>query len=591
MVGGSSERDSSAVLATTTGEAPMSVAPENSGPSPELPPQSQTPAADPSTQNSNGIESSNFAPPSAPSATDTPATDIPATDIPATGIPAANSADPSKKEHTLVPIPSRTSSRAGKQPTLEKSQETTNNDPESNLHGSRRSILNRRRDKSSGSRRSRQRNQDTANMEPKTTTAPESHGPSTSETKTKRSSKLAAFFCCCGSSGVDAEDNVPPSKKTVRQEGPNTQPTPEKIDVNTGDSSTVEPKEPSYVGEEKANLSAGSDQSPSVEEEQKRVSSEHEAQNVGEVSVVSQHETDHDDSSKKNLDEARDSHQLQNLPGATPAVDVGTSEKLDDTPQIQTQHVDSSVLTQVTESPASDSGHATAKPLSAGNDIKDVTCPARDEEAMKLPVNIPPPPPLSEKQVSGAPFERPTTLLPPALPHLKDRKCLVLDLDETLVHSSFKVLERADFTIPVEIEGQYHNIYVIKRPGVDEFMKRVGELYEVVVFTASVSKYGDPLLDQLDIHNVVHHRLFRDSCYNHQGNYVKDLSQVGRDLRETIIIDNSPTSYIFHPQHAIPISSWFSDAHDNELLDLIPVLEDIAGAHVRDVSLVLDISC
>lgn len=31
-------------------------------------------------------------------------------------------------------------------------------------------------------------------------------------------------------------------------------------------------------------------------------------------------------------------------------------------------------------------------------------------------------------------------------------------------------------------------MYVIKRPGVDEFMKRVGELYEVVVFTASVSK-------------------------------------------------------------------------------------------------------
>ena len=137
-------------------------------------------------------------------------------------------------------------------------------------------------------------------------------------------------------------------------------------------------------------------------------------------------------------------------------------------------------------------------------------------------------------------------------------------------------------------------------------MKRVGELYEVVVFTASVSKvsdsndvwsiitndakYGDPLLDQLDIHHVVHHRLFRESCYNHQGNYVKDLSQVGRDLRETIIIDNSPTSYIFHPQHAVPISSWFSDAHDNELLDLIPVLEDLAGSQVRDVSLVLDVA-
>ena len=120
-------------------------------------------------------------------------------------------------------------------------------------------------------------------------------------------------------------------------------------------------------------------------------------------------------------------------------------------------------------------------------------------------------------------------------------------------------------------------------------------------------QYGDPLLDQLDIHGVVHHRLFRESCYNHQGNYVKvhnpskfivlimtynfqDLSQVGRDLKDTIIIDNSPTSYIFHPQHAVPISSWFSDAHDNELLDLIPVLEDLAGPQVNDVSLVLDVS-
>ena len=99
------------------------------------------------------------------------------------------------------------------------------------------------------------------------------------------------------------------------------------------------------------------------------------------------------------------------------------------------------------------------------------------------------------------------------------------------------MLHQADFTIPVEIENQLHNVYVIKRPGVDQFMKRIGELYEIVVFTASVSKvnrcdafpyamltlnqYGDPLLDQLDIHKVVHHRLFRESCYHHQGNYVK----------------------------------------------------------------------
>ncbi|KAI0008722.1 NIF-domain-containing protein [Xylariaceae sp. FL0662B] len=220
------------------------------------------------------------------------------------------------------------------------------------------------------------------------------------------------------------------------------------------------------------------------------------------------------------------------------------------------------------------------------------------EEQLPQPVPPPPPgpipiaspPPATEEKSVDMEQVPQKFLLPPIEPQMKGRKCLVLDLDETLVHSSFKILHQADFTIPVEIEGNYHNVYVIKRPGVDQFMKRVGELYEVVVFTASVAKYGDPLLDQLDIHKVVHHRLFRESCYNHQGNYVKDLSQVGRDLKDTIIIDNSPTSYIFHPQHAVPISSWFSDAHDNELLDLIPVLEDLADSNVQDVSLVLDVT-
>ncbi|KAH3899351.1 uncharacterized protein SCODWIG_00392 [Saccharomycodes ludwigii] len=194
-----------------------------------------------------------------------------------------------------------------------------------------------------------------------------------------------------------------------------------------------------------------------------------------------------------------------------------------------------------------------------------------------------------------------TTLLPPKdVTRFGNRKCLVLDLDETLVHSSFKYLRTADFVIPVEIDGQVHNVYVIKRPGVDKFLEVVGQLYEVVVFTASVSRYGDPLLDILDNKpqnskdghytgkQNVHYRLFRDSCYNYEGNYVKNLSQLGRPLSDIIILDNSPASYIFHPQHAVPISSWFSDSHDNELLDILPILNDLSG--VPDVSKILDVT-
>jgi len=77
------------------------------------------------------------------------------------------------------------------------------------------------------------------------------------------------------------------------------------------------------------------------------------------------------------------------------------------------------------------------------------------------------------------------------------------------------MVPNADFVVPVEIEGIMHNVYVIKRPGVDEFLRLMGQIYEVVIFTASLNKYADPVIDILDIHRVVRHRLFRESCYNH----------------------------------------------------------------------------
>jgi len=178
------------------------------------------------------------------------------------------------------------------------------------------------------------------------------------------------------------------------------------------------------------------------------------------------------------------------------------------------------------------------------------------------------------------------TLLKPILPDEVGKKCLVLDLDETLVHSSFKPVAQADFVIPVEIDNQVHNVYVLKRPGVDVFLQRLGPHFEIVVFTASLAKYADPVLDMLDKHRVVKHRLFREACIHHKGNYVKDLGQLGRELKDSIIIDNSPASYVFHPTNAIPISSWFNDPNDTELYDLIPFLEDLRM--VEDVTVVLD---
>lgn len=51
--------------------------------------------------------------------------------------------------------------------------------------------------------------------------------------------------------------------------------------------------------------------------------------------------------------------------------------------------------------------------------------------------------------------------------------------------------------------------------------------------------------------SVFRARLFRESCVYHRGNYVKDLNKLGRDLQKIVIVDNSPASYIFHPDNAV----------------------------------------
>jgi RNA polymerase II subunit A small phosphatase-like protein len=153
-----------------------------------------------------------------------------------------------------------------------------------------------------------------------------------------------------------------------------------------------------------------------------------------------------------------------------------------------------------------------------------------------------------------------------------------LDLDETLVHSSFKPTSNPDFVVEVEIEGKHVPVYVQKRPGVDEFLKRCGELFEVVVFTASISSYASAVVDRLDKYKVVSSRLAREDCSYYEGYYLKDLSKLGRNLSQVVIIDNSPISYSRQPYNAMAISTWFDDPLDQNLARLIPWLEKVASA-------------
>ncbi|XP_071690907.1 uncharacterized protein [Rutidosis leptorrhynchoides] len=159
---------------------------------------------------------------------------------------------------------------------------------------------------------------------------------------------------------------------------------------------------------------------------------------------------------------------------------------------------------------------------------------------------------------------------------------LVLDLDETLVHSTLEPCVDADFTFSVNFNLEDHKVYVRCRPYLKEFMDKVAGLFEIIIFTASQSIYAEQLLNILDPkRKVFRHRVYRESCVFLNGNYLKDLSVLGRDLAHVIMIDNSPQAFGFQVDNGIPIESWFDDRSDHELLSLLPFLQSLVG--VEDV--------
>ena len=163
--------------------------------------------------------------------------------------------------------------------------------------------------------------------------------------------------------------------------------------------------------------------------------------------------------------------------------------------------------------------------------------------------------------------------------NFKRKKTLILDLDETLVHSGFNPFSRkSDITLSINIDGKNHMINVLKRPFVDEFLMEMSQFFEIIIFTASISEYASPLLDKLDKNNYCSRRLFRQDCLFNHGLYVKDLKIIGKELKDMIIIDNNPVSYAVNEDNGIPILTWYDDVNDKELIKLIPLLKYLSIA-------------
>ncbi|KAI9837912.1 MAG: mitochondrial inner membrane protein required for protein import [Thelocarpon superellum] len=163
-------------------------------------------------------------------------------------------------------------------------------------------------------------------------------------------------------------------------------------------------------------------------------------------------------------------------------------------------------------------------------------------------------------------------LLPDPDPMFERPFTLVLSLEDLLIHSEWT---------------REHGWRMAKRPGVDYFLRYLQQYYELVIFTSVPSHIAEPVIMKLDPFRIVTWPLFREATKYKNGQHIKDLSFLNRDLSKVIIIDTDPTHTQMQPENAIILPKWKGDPQDKELVSLIPFLEYVATMGLNDTRSVL----
>ena len=159
--------------------------------------------------------------------------------------------------------------------------------------------------------------------------------------------------------------------------------------------------------------------------------------------------------------------------------------------------------------------------------------------------------------------------LPPKRQDDERDYCLVLDLDETLVH----------------FFEDNNEAYVKVRMGAENLITVLSQYCEIIIFTASTRNYANIVIDGLDCKNLIDYKLYREHTDDYNGINVKDLSKLGRDLNKIIIIDNIEENYILQPKNGLNIIDFEGDENDNELQyileDLLKIVK-VPGKNITD---------
>jgi len=170
--------------------------------------------------------------------------------------------------------------------------------------------------------------------------------------------------------------------------------------------------------------------------------------------------------------------------------------------------------------------------------------------------------------------------LPPQAPHDNGKLTVVLDIDETLVHTSRGSVAPTDTLDSFQILVFEQRFTVIKRPGLDEFLAKAASKYELIAFTAGLEEYSRAVLQEIDPRGqYFRHCLFRQHCAEvYPNTVVKDLRIINRCATKTVLVDNTLTNFLLQPENGVPITSFFNDDQDSALNVLMEFLTSLDSA-------------
>ena len=162
------------------------------------------------------------------------------------------------------------------------------------------------------------------------------------------------------------------------------------------------------------------------------------------------------------------------------------------------------------------------------------------------------------------------------------KKLLLIDLDETLVHSEFRNKDNYKAldlftknskchskTFSYSDENYIYYIDVFFRPHLKNFLKEVSKYFDLAIFTAAMKCYADIIIDYIDPKNeLFQFRLYRDACIPLQQRlYIKDLRIIkDYDPMNVILMDNSLYSFMNQPSNGMLVNSFYTNHKDTQLI-------------------------